>query len=77
MGFIAPPYVQTGSTSYQHHLDEAGHRALAEALDGTQHRWLLAYDDDPLVHDLYEGFEVERICVKHTARAKKGRGWSA
>jgi len=66
---VDPPYVKTGSTSYQHDLDEAGHRALAAALHGTGHRWLLAYDDAPLVRDLYAGFEVEAVQVQQTSRA--------
>jgi len=50
--YVDPPYVKAGGM-YRHGFDEADHRRLKEVLWQTPHRWLMSYDDHPLVRELY------------------------
>lgn len=72
--FADPPYVGAGQRLYQHGLDESGHRALADALhDLDETHWVLAYDEAPLVRELYEGLHIQEYTLHHTAnRSKSG-----
>jgi site-specific DNA-adenine methylase len=58
--YLDPPYVAHGDT-YKHKMDEQDHRDLAGMLANTEHNWLLSYDPDPLVYELYEDMEGVRI----------------
>jgi len=50
--YVDPPYVKAGGM-YRHGFDDADHHRLMEILRRTPHRWLLSYDDHPLVRRLY------------------------
>lgn len=60
--YLDPPYVAHGDT-YMHKMTEQDHRDLAKKLiEETKHDWVLSYDPDPLVYELYgdkEGIVIE------------------
>lgn len=49
MIFLDPPYVREGNRLYACGMDEAGHQALADALNACPAPWLLTYDDHPSI----------------------------
>lgn len=52
--FIDPPYVVQGKNLYKTTVfDEFKHRELAEYIKTKDWRWLITYDDHPLIHQLY------------------------
>lgn len=54
--YLDPPYIEKANRLYELRFDEADHRALARFLtEETNHRWILSYDHEPLVVDLYRG----------------------
>lgn len=61
--YVDPPYVEAGGSLYLNSFDDRDHTVLARALaDNSEHRWLLTYDDAPLVRSLYatmDPFEFE------------------
>ena len=58
--YLDPPYtVADRGGYYQHAFAEEDHRRLARVLRGVKGRFLLSYDDVPLVRDLYQGFTIE------------------
>lgn len=75
MMFVDPPYIREGNRLYANGFDEAAHRRLAAALNGTASRWLLTYDDEPSVaDDLYPDRRILAYQLRNTAnRARVAR----
>ena len=52
--FLDPPYVRHGYNIYRNFcFKEEDHRRLAKYIKSKRWRWLLTYDDAPLIHELY------------------------
>jgi DNA adenine methylase len=62
--YLDPPYVAAGKRLYEHAFKEADHRRLAEALK-SRDKWLLSYDDHPLVRELFNGCYVYPVSLRH------------
>jgi len=73
--FADPPYVREGPRLYAHALDDSMHRRLANALHATPARWLLTYDDEPVVSEvLYPDHRVIAYDIRNNAnRARVAR----
>jgi DNA adenine methylase len=70
--FVDPPYVREGNRLYASGLDEAAHARLARALNGTSARWVLTYDDEPVVSDvLYPDRRVLAYDIRNTANRSR------
>lgn len=64
--YLDPPYIQKADKLYDLAFHERDHRELAIRLLGTRHRWILSYDAEPLVLDLYRGpADVREYRVVH------------
>ena len=60
--FIDPPY--HGTEKFYQMKDDFGeteHRKLAEMLYNLKGKWILTYNDDAFVRNLYEGFHIEEV----------------
>jgi DNA adenine methylase len=73
--FCDPPYVREGPRLYSKGLDAAGHQRLADALNSTPARWVLTYDDEPVVAEvLYPERRVLAYDIRNSAnRARVAR----
>ncbi len=65
--FLDPPYVNTGGQSYYSFISQ-DHEDLANLLHNVKGKWLLIYNDDPQVRELYKGFHVSSIDSKLNAQ---------
>ena len=61
-----PPYMAAGQQLYRHPMSEEDHRALARALKDVE-RWVVTYDDHPLVWDLYAHAAI--VVLSRTSRS--------
>jgi DNA adenine methylase len=61
--YCDPPYVKAGPQLYQVAFTQSDHERLAKRLRVEERPWLLSYDDHPLVHRLYDGFQIEEVEV--------------
>lgn len=69
--FLDPPYVETMRPRVD--MTEAQHRQLAEVLPRVEGKWLLTYNDHPLIHDLYRHFAIEEMrCTLSSRKAGQG-----
>lgn len=62
--YLDPPYIK-GADLYKTVKKEFEHKRLRNCLNSTKGRWLLSYDDEPQIRELYKGFkiiEVNRKC---------------
>ncbi len=67
--YMDPPYIEKAGGIYRRSFTECHHRELAQYLNGSGERWILSYDKEPLVLDLYGADrmpEVRRFAVPHT-----------
>ncbi|EEI27843.1 DNA adenine methylase [Corynebacterium glucuronolyticum] len=70
--FFDPPYVVQGRHLYYNGMSDKAHARLAEFLSGpTKFKWLLSYDNDPLIRELYEDFEVHEYPVRYSANRRQ------
>ena len=53
---IDPPYVGRGQDLYTNSFREADHRALCQVITTCPSPWIVTYDDDPLVRELYSEY---------------------
>jgi DNA adenine methylase len=64
--YMDPPYVEKGEMLYKHGMNETEHKRLAEATKRLKCRWMLSYDDHPLVRELYHGNEIKELAVTYS-----------
>jgi DNA adenine methylase len=70
--YVDPPYVQEGAALYQFGYDSQDqHRQLAESLRKSSYRWVLSYDDDPLVRELYAPFQIQEASWAYTINSQE------
>jgi DNA adenine methylase len=72
--YIDPPYVSAGKALYMNAYTGLAHVSVRDAIERLQRKWIVSYDDVPLVRSLYKKYRVRRIELLHTAReARVGR----
>lgn len=65
--YLDPPYVEKASSIYRQSFTELHHIQLANYLADSPHGWILSYDDEPLIQELYgEKSGINRYKVPHT-----------
>lgn len=68
--YLDPPYVQKGPGLYRSSFDEAKHRALANVVAQCQSKWIITYDSDTLIEDIYANYSSSNIDIPYTANVK-------
>ncbi|WP_080708464.1 DNA adenine methylase [Aeromonas hydrophila] len=74
--YLDPPYVKEGRNIYSKNFcfNDEQHEALKRAISAFPNRWLISYDDHPLVHKLYSGQGARTIEFSYVMnKAKVGR----
>lgn len=69
--FVDPPYFREGNGLYATGMTTTDHTTLAEALHACPSHWLLTYDDDHRVLDLYPEHRVLAYEIPHTANQRR------
>lgn len=73
--YADPPYVKEGKNIYQRFcFDDELHRSFSETIKRTPSKWLISYDDHPLVHSLYSKSGINVVEFSYVMnRARVGR----
>lgn len=70
--FIDPPYVKAGGRLYLNAMDEDKHVALSDMLtSGKITKWVLTYDDHPLVRQVYSDQNMQSVNVNYSLQKKR------
>jgi DNA adenine methylase len=71
--YLDPPYVKEGRNIYSKNFcfDDAQHRELKDYIAGYSNRWLISYDDHPLVHDLYSKHGTRAVEISYVMNQAK------
>ncbi len=68
--YLDPPYVQKGPGLYRSAFDEAKHRSLARKIGDARSKWVVTYDADKLIDDIYGNYERGDLEISYTANVK-------
>lgn len=66
-----PPYVKKGQELYLNHFSMEDHKRLRDKVSQCDHYWIVTYDYNDSVLDLYSSFYYERIQLNHSAGSMK------
>lgn len=70
--YIDPPYVQKGAELYMNYFSMHDHKILAKNVNLIDKKWLVSYDNNEFIHNLYN--EKERIIYKLSQSASNRIG---
>lgn len=62
-----PPYVKKGQKLYLNHFTMKDHVRLRDKVAKCNHHWIVTYDYNDNILDLYAAFAYERIQLNHSA----------
>jgi DNA adenine methylase len=67
--YFDPPYVGKGQDLYVNHFSEDDHDDLCDRIQSipSSVRWIVTYDDVPVIRTLYRGFVSRKIQLKYSA----------
>ncbi|MBT9487128.1 MAG: DNA adenine methylase [Rubrivivax sp.] len=71
--YLDPPYFVKGALLYRYHYRLKDHRDLSRALTTAKFKWLLSYDDDPVIEYLYEEFHISRLAFQYSVHSPQQR----
>jgi DNA adenine methylase len=65
--YLDPPYWKAGPDLYQNSFRREDHERLAGLLKRETRPWLLSYDKNPVIQDLYSGWtRIEEVCTGYS-----------
>jgi len=73
--YADPPYVKEGRNIYNEYcFSEADHKKFASKIKRSNAHWLLSYDDDQLIHELYSNAGINIVELSYAInKARVGR----
>lgn len=73
--YLDPPYFRQGPELYRKFYSQENHVELKDFLqDELNHKWILSYDDEDYIRELYMGIRTNGVKVNHFAnKAKIGK----
>jgi DNA adenine methylase len=66
-----PPYVKKGQELYVNHFSMEDHERLRDKVSKCDQYWIVTYDYNDSILDLYALFNHERIQLNHSAGSMK------
>lgn len=69
--FFDPPYYKKGSSLYVNYYNHDDHISLAKAIRNLEDTpWIVTYDNEPEIAEMYTGFRYEIYGIRYTAGKK-------
>lgn len=68
--YLDPPYVKKGPGLYKSSFTEEKHRALAKKIADCSAPWVVTYDDNKLIDEIYSSFEQNNLSIRYSANIK-------
>lgn len=66
--YFDPPYVQKGPGLYKNSFDANAHCVLAEAIASCGKQWIVTYDQNEFISNLYSEFEQDDLKIAYSAK---------
>ena len=72
--YLDPPYFEKGSELYLNHFSDTDHKKLAEAIANLERPWIVSYDNQPRIQQLYDRFRTVTYDLSYSAQDRyKGK----
>ena len=68
--YLDPPYYVKGQGLYRNYYEHNDHVEIMNSLKGAKFRWVVSYDDNKSIRDIYKGFRVENYSLNYSAHVK-------
>lgn len=69
--YFDPPYIAQGSNLYCNSFTKQDHKKLSDLIKNISVPWVLTYDDQRIVYEMYKGFEINKININYSAGRKR------
>lgn len=69
--YLDPPYYRQGRYLYMNYYGHFDHRRISEALDELPHRWVVSYDNVPVIKDFYRPYRRREFCLDYSAYERR------
>lgn len=69
--YVDPPYYKQGRKLYRYHYSLSQHKDLANALSQANFRWILSYDNHPVIEHFYSDFIQISTGFRYSSRKPK------
>lgn len=70
--YLDPPYV--GTKDYRHNFETDQHHQLAEVLRNVKGKFILSYNDNRFVRNLYKGYKIRPAKVRYSVSLTSNTG---
>jgi DNA adenine methylase len=64
--YLDPPYFEKGNELYQLSFSESDHVRMAQELKKSNSKWMVSYDDQPEIRELYDWANIIEVNVKYS-----------
>lgn len=68
--YLDPPYYVKGEGLYRNFYTHSDHVEVKERLDDVSFPWLVSYDDNEEIHNIYKDFKKETYVLNYSAQKK-------
>jgi DNA adenine methylase len=69
--YLDPPYYVKGQGLYRNFYVHDDHVAIKDALTKCNYKWVVSYDDNPEIKNIYSGYRQELYSLVYSAQNKK------
>jgi len=66
-----PPYVKKGEELYMNFFEEKDHVKLKMEIEKVRAKWIMTYDNDKLIIDLYKKYKPKEFNLSYTVSSKR------
>ena len=72
--YLDPPYYEKGQRLYLNHFSNEDHTRLKESVSKISCKWIMTYDDQPEIEQLYSDYQVHRFSINYSLSNKAKGG---
>lgn len=69
--YFDPPYIAQGGNLYCNYFNRQDHKDLSNLIKDVRLPWVLTYDTEPVIYNLYEGYQINTINLRYSAACKR------
>lgn len=69
--YLDPPYYVKGSGLYRNFYNHEDHVQIAKTLESVNHPWIVSYDDNAEIKEIYKKYRQDNYFLSYTAQDKK------
>lgn len=69
--YLDPPYYQKGKALYRKYYEHQDHLALRDTLVRSPLNWVLSYDNDIAIREMYDQFRIAEYSLNYSVQTKR------